>query len=152
MQALCCHSNFLSTLLATLPFSSTLTALELRALRRHFRLTTNCSCISSRRRRRRGVRPYYGTGWAGQPPWRHGQAAYNPNYNYQQPQPAYNQGQQQYGGYYGGPPSYYQSSQPTGDGNRGYYGAGHGGNQDFEMQSPQRVYQSQAPEVSGAKK
>ena len=98
----------------------------------------------------------YGTGWVGQAPWGHGQAQYNPNYNYQQPQ--YHQPQRefdqqgQYGGYYGGPPSYAPSSQPAGGNNQGYYG---GGNRDqgFEMQPPQRVYPSQqAPEVHGAKK
>ena len=76
------------------------------------------SCISARRRRRRNLQPIYGTGWAGRPPWGHGHAQYNPNYQggYAQPQrePPYVQqperqdryaapgadGAQGYGGYY----------------------------------------------------
>ncbi|EXJ91385.1 hypothetical protein A1O1_04497 [Capronia coronata CBS 617.96] len=84
------------------------------------------SCISSRRRRRAGRRPMYGTGWAGQVPWGHGAATYNPNYQTQptsqQAPPQYNQAQNN-GGYYGQ--------------NQGYFG---GRQTDVEMQPPQNVY------------
>lgn len=88
------------------------------------------SCISSRRRRKAGRKPFYGTGWAGNVrPF--GQAQYNPNYNTQQPygqQPAYGQG-----GYNAAPPNYNQSTggygQPGGEA-AGYYGAQRG---DVEM-------------------
>jgi len=86
-----------------------------------------CSCFSARKRRRAGRQPYYGTGWAGNTPFGHGQAQYNPNYQTQQapPPPTYNQ-TQNYGGYYGG-----------GE-NQGYFG----GNRqaDVEMTSPQNAY------------
>lgn len=68
------------------------------------------SCISSRRRRKAGRKPFYGTGWAGAKPWG-GQAQYNPNYQTQQPQ--YGQ-QAGYGQNYNqgtyAPPNYNQST------------------------------------------
>jgi len=78
---------------------------------------------SSRRRRRLGRQPLYGTGWS---QFGHGPAQYNPNYQQTQqsfqPPPAYNQGQNQ-GGYYGG--------------NQGYFG---GRQTEVEMQPPQNTY------------
>jgi hypothetical protein len=107
------------------------------------------SCISARRRRRRGAQPYYGTGWVGRTPWGHGAATYNPQYGRQQEQPY--QGYQQ-GGYYGqqnAPPAY-QPNPQTG----GYFGGARSetpSNGVYEMQPPNRVYQGNPPEVSGAK-
>ncbi|KIW62897.1 hypothetical protein, variant [Phialophora macrospora] len=80
---------------------------------------------SSRRRRRLGRQPMYGTGWAGRTPWGHAAPQYNPNYQQtqpaNQPPPAYNQ--QNAGGYYGA--------------NQGYFG---GRQTDHEMQPPQNTY------------
>ncbi|GAM85560.1 hypothetical protein ANO11243_035670 [Dothideomycetidae sp. 11243] len=69
------------------------------------------SCITARRRRKLGMQPFRGTGWAaGRPPPGHGAATYNPNAgNFQMEQPVYNDPTQQpynsappaYGGYYG---------------------------------------------------
>ncbi|KAI4216825.1 MAG: hypothetical protein LQ351_000774 [Letrouitia transgressa] len=86
------------------------------------------ACITARRRRRRGLQPYRGTGWAagGAPP---GQAPaqwtgnqYNPN----QPGPPN----------YGPPPNqgYYGNNQP----NQGYYGG-----QQSGVAAPNNVYQPQ---------
>jgi len=106
------------------------------------------SCISARRRRRRGAQPFYGTGWVGRTPFGHGAAQYNPQYA-QQEQPY---GGYQQGGYYGqqqqAPPTYQQSHDP----NRGYYGQpGTPSTGVYEMQPPTRAYQGTSPEVSGAK-
>jgi len=87
-----------------------------------------CSCFSARKRRRAGRQPFYGTGWAGNTPFGHGQAQYNPNYQTQQAQP---------------PPTYNQTQNPG-----GYYGDGGGANQsyfggqpnDVEMNAPQNTY------------
>ena len=87
-----------------------------------------CSCISARRRRKRGHQPFYGTGWAGRVPVGHGQAQYNPNYQTQQPQ--YNQNQN----YQQPPPNYNQTS---GGAAQSYFG---GQRQDVEMQPPQNSY------------
>ncbi len=78
-----------------------------------------CSFLSSRRRRRAGRQPMYGTGWS---QFGHGQAQYNPNYQASQaaPPPAYNQ---DHGGYYGQ--------------NQGYFG---GRQTDVELQPPQNTY------------
>jgi len=88
------------------------------------------SCINSRRRRRRGMAPMYGTGWMAKP--------------YGGP----NQQQQHYG-QYGGPAPPYSYNAPMGNqqtgntfnSNDGYYGNHHGG--DFELQPPQNSYQPQ---------
>ncbi|KAJ9628378.1 uncharacterized protein PV06_06601 [Exophiala oligosperma] len=87
------------------------------------------SCFSARRRRRQGRQPYYGTGWAGQTPWGHGPAQYNPNYQTQQ-QPQYNQGPQ-------APPNYNQTAGGYYGENQGYFG---GRQTDVEMQPPSNTY------------
>ncbi|KAJ4396916.1 hypothetical protein N0V93_001138 [Gnomoniopsis smithogilvyi] len=96
------------------------------------------SCISNRRRRRRGLQPMYGTGWVP------GHA-----YNNQGQQPQYNQG-----GWFGGfghknhnqpPPPQYTPAPPQGqqytgqtfDSNDGYYG--HHQN-DVPLQQPSGTY------------
>ncbi|KAH8647564.1 chitin synthesis regulation, resistance to congo red-domain-containing protein [Tricladium varicosporioides] len=88
------------------------------------------SCYNTRRRRRQGLAPMYGTGWipAGKPPV----------------------GQQQYGGYYanqpyhGGqpappyaPPMPQQQTGTTFNSNDGYYG----GHNNIELQQPSSAYQ-----------
>ena len=97
-----------------------------------------CSCISSRRRRKAGRKPFYGTGWAGNVRPFGGQQQYNPNYNTQQPQYGY----QGYNNNNAAPPNYNQS---TG----GYYGQQQGGEAqsyfngqrgDMEMQAPGNTY------------
>ena len=97
-----------------------------------------CSC--ARRRRRRGVKPMYGTGWmaggqqanyAAQNPQQH-EMNYQQGYNYNQPPP-------QGGGYYNQPPAYGQNPQNTGNTfnpNEGYYG-----NQQYGVQQPPNAYQ-----------
>lgn len=97
-----------------------------------------CACITARRRRRHGMTPYRGTGWAaGNTPAGHGPAQYNNggaqpyyNNNYQQPNnaaPPYSGPNQ---GYYGG-----------NQGNQGYFG---GGQQNgVELQQPTSTYQPQ---------
>ena len=121
------------------------------------------SCISARRRRRRGMQPYRGTGWLGTPAG-HGQAQYNPQYGAQQqpnwPQQEQTYGQGQSGGYYNynqqtnAPPAY----DPA---NRGYFGSepattthNTGSTGVYEMQPPNHApnYGQGAPEVTGAKK
>ncbi|EPE25341.1 hypothetical protein GLAREA_01253 [Glarea lozoyensis ATCC 20868] len=97
------------------------------------------SCINTRRRRRRGLAPMYGTGWM--------PGNKNPP-----------QGNQQYGGYYGAPaPPYTPAPMPnqqtgtTFQSGDGYYGAnnnayganGNGNGNGFEMQPPQNAYQPQ---------
>ncbi|QIW95911.1 hypothetical protein AMS68_001429 [Peltaster fructicola] len=80
------------------------------------------SCITARRRRKMGYRPYPGTGWAAGAPAGHGQAQYNPQPYYQnQPQPAFNNSNN--------PPPAYQTEQ-----NAGYY------NRDVELQQPTAAY------------
>ncbi|KIV92888.1 hypothetical protein PV10_04149 [Exophiala mesophila] len=106
-----------------------------------------CACFSSRRRRKHGRQPYYGTGWAGRTPWGHGQAQYNPNYQQtQQPQqgyqnpPTYNQTQST-GGYYG--PGANTGNNNTGGGEAMNYYQGRGG--DVEMQTPNNTYGGSGP-------
>ncbi|KXL42916.1 MAG: hypothetical protein FE78DRAFT_72975 [Acidomyces sp. 'richmondensis'] len=86
-----------------------------------------CACITARRRRRMGYRPYYGTGWTlGRTPPGQGSAQYNPGYynqNYEAQPYYWNNANQP-------PPSYPQSqSQP-------YYARGN----DVELQPPQAAY------------
>lgn len=94
------------------------------------------SCLA-RRRRKRGVTPYYGTGWMapnGGGKFGHNNQAqnYNPGYNNQQHQMHnYNQGAQ--GGYqqpYNNPPAYGGQQQDS------YYGG-----QQYGVQSPPQAYQ-----------
>ncbi|KAK7431118.1 hypothetical protein QQZ08_002399 [Neonectria magnoliae] len=106
------------------------------------------SCLAiSRRRRRRGVQPMYGTGWmAGGGPHKfgnhqNGQQMYDYNHNPNQ-QGGFQQ-QQAYGGYPPAPPppAYGQQQQPqytgtTFNANDGYYG-----NQQSGVQPPQGTYQ-----------
>ncbi|KAK3061258.1 hypothetical protein LTS18_006671 [Coniosporium uncinatum] len=94
-----------------------------------FGLFILCSCITSRRRRRAGLQPYRGTGWA----------AYNykGQNNHTQNQP------NTYYAHESNPPPQYSSNN---DG--GYYGGGGGANADYygqqngvELQQPQQAYQ-----------
>ncbi|RMY23767.1 hypothetical protein D0866_11573 [Hortaea werneckii] len=91
------------------------------------------SCITARRRRRHGYRPYRGTGWAlGRTPPGHAPAQYNsaaPYYaNYQ---PQYNNSNNPPPP----PPSYGQSQSYYGQ-NADYYGR----QNDVELQQPENVY------------
>ena len=90
------------------------------------------SCVTSRRRRKRGFQPYRGTGWAlGRTPPGHGAATYNPPPGQQTQQPYYAQPQTQqpyYNNSNNPPPSYYDAS------------ANRGGNNDVELQTPQPAY------------
>jgi len=88
------------------------------------------SCVTSRRRRKRGFQPYRGTGWAlGRTPPGHGAATYNPQQTTQQPYYAQPQTQQPYyNNSNNPPPSYYDAS------------ANRGGNNDVELQTPQPAY------------
>jgi len=90
------------------------------------------SCVSARRRRRRGLNPYYGTGWMGGKP-----AQYQNNQGYYGNNGGYNGG-------VGGPAPPYEpgpvNNQYTGNTfNRddGYYGQQNG----VELQPPQSSYQ-----------
>ncbi|KAI7325863.1 GroES-like protein [Hortaea werneckii] len=90
------------------------------------------SCITARRRRRHGYRPYRGTGWAlGRTPAGHAPAQYNsaaPYYaNYQ---PQYNNSNNP-----PPPPSYGQSQSYYGQ-NADYYGR----QNDVELQQPENAY------------
>jgi len=98
------------------------------------------SCIQSRRRRRVGMQPMYGTGWMAKPPPYGQHQQYYPN--------------QTYNG--GVPPVYsppFQQNQPTGNtfnSNEGYYGQQHhygngqnGQENGIELQQPQSAYQPQ---------
>ncbi|KAF2152636.1 hypothetical protein K461DRAFT_268548 [Myriangium duriaei CBS 260.36] len=92
------------------------------------------SCITARRRRRAGMQPFRGTGWAAGGPPGHGAATYNPNYRMQQ-QPPYNPGDPTQQPYYNNnqPPPAYHTPQ-----NAGYYGG------DAGIQQPPAAYK--APE------
>lgn len=111
------------------------------------------SCLSvARRRRRRGVRPMYGTGWMAPQSgkWgntnQHQMNDYNQNYSNYQAYPPQNNGfqpQEAYGGYPAPPPppAYGQHQQPQYTGTTfntsdGYYATGAAG-----VQPPQGVYQ-----------
>ncbi|KAL0939100.1 uncharacterized protein CTRU02_205710 [Colletotrichum truncatum] len=97
-------------------------------------------CMSSRRRRKRGMTPFYGTGWMSNNQKYHpqqGTYAYNQNYNSQQGTYGYGQG------YQNPPPAYGQQQQPQYTGttfnpNDGYYG---GHNEGIHLQQPQHSYQ-----------
>ncbi|KAL9632214.1 MAG: hypothetical protein Q9164_005454 [Protoblastenia rupestris] len=100
--------------------------------------TTGVGCITARRRRRRGMQPFRGTGWAaGQPPPGHGAAQYTGA-----PQPYYASGQQ-------APPVYSPPAQTQGYGNnqnqygganQGYFGGQQTG---VELQQPDHAYHPQ---------
>ncbi|PNS14314.1 hypothetical protein CAC42_6827 [Sphaceloma murrayae] len=70
------------------------------------------SCLSARRRRKSGYRPYWGTGWAAQG---HGQPTYNPNVQQQQPS-SYNMNNNNNNGT---AQPYYANTDPT---QQSYYG------------------------------
>jgi len=100
-------------------------------------LALSFSCINSRRRRRRGLMPVYGTGWlAGKTPMGHNgpaytgynnQAGFNNGYNQDIPVPAYS------------PPVNQQYTGNTFNSNDGYYGQ----NTGIELQPPKHSYQPQ---------
>jgi len=89
------------------------------------------SCLSARRRRKLGNRPYYGTGWTGAP-FGHGAARYNPNYQSQQapPQEYDTAPTYQSGGYYGQ--------------NQGYFGGQQTGT---ELREPETAYTNGGDDV-----
>ncbi|KAM0717824.1 hypothetical protein Q7P37_006156 [Cladosporium fusiforme] len=94
------------------------------------------SCVTARRRRKRGYQPYRGTGWTlGRAPAGHGQATYNS-------QPHYGQQQQQWQ-----PPPQQQYQQPyynnSNNAPPSYYDASRSGGNDVELQSPQPAYGGQ---------
>jgi len=97
------------------------------------------SCFNTRRRRRQGIAPMYGTGWmAGKPPVGQQSGYYNSNqpYNggqpYGNPAPPYS------------PPIGNQATGNTFNSNEGYYGNhtnGYAGQQSgIELQQPQNIY------------
>jgi len=96
-------------------------------------LAFSLSCINSRRRRRQGIQPMYGTGWMAKPP-PYGHYNYPPNnqpgtYNYAPAPPMYTQNGPM-------PP---QQTGNTFNSNDGYYG--HHGQQDgIELQQPASAY------------
>ncbi|KFY50584.1 hypothetical protein V495_00165 [Pseudogymnoascus sp. VKM F-4514 (FW-929)] len=96
-----------------------------------------CSCVNSRRRRKRGLAPRYGTGWLAGKQGGNQQHYQNNDYQGQQsgynyggaaPAPPYSPPQQQYGG------------QQYGGGNADYYGGQQSG---IELQQPQNSYNPQ---------
>jgi len=99
------------------------------------------SCFNSRRRRRRGLQPMYGTGWMANKPQ---QGQYGNTQNYYPNQP-YNNGPHAPAPPYSPGPIGNQQTGNTFNSNDGYYGAPHGqygGEQPgFELQQPQNSYQ-----------
>jgi len=107
------------------------------------------SCLLvSRRRRRRGVQPMYGTGWMA--PGKHGNQHNNHqmhDYNYNQNQGGDFQQQQAYGGYPPAPPppaygqqhQYPQHTGTTFNTNDGYYGQNN--QQSYGVQPPDGTHQ-----------
>lgn len=102
---------------------------------------TQPSCYNTRRRRRQGMAPMYGTGWmAGKPPAGQQSGYYNSNQPYNGGQ-AYNHPAPPYS-----PPIGNQATGNTFNSNDGYYGHhnnGYAGNYtgpQYELQPPQNVY------------
>ena len=97
------------------------------------------SCITARRRKRAGLNPYRGTGWAaGQTPFGHGPAQYTggpAQQPYFQPQSNNGYGTEQHQN----PPVY--SPPQYGGQNQGYFGGQQSG---IELQQPPNAYQSQS--------
>jgi len=86
------------------------------------------ACINARRRRRMGMNPRYGTGWAaGKTPYGHSGPQYTNAPYYPQPAPPYTA------------PAQYNA---TGNSNTGYYGQESG----VELQPPQNAHVSRAGE------
>jgi len=91
------------------------------------------ACLNSRRRRRSGLSPRYGTGWAaGKTPIGHSAPQYNQNYGNENGVPPYS----------APPPVYGQNTGNTFNSNEGYYGSGQ--ETGIELQPPQQVYGAQA--------
>ena len=99
----------------------------------------NCRCISQRRRRKAGTKPYYGTGWTYKLPGGGNGQQYNPQYNQQQTTlPQYNQNSAPAGGYYAQDQNQgYNANQGGYGANQSYFGGQRG---DAEMQAPQNAY------------
>lgn len=95
------------------------------------------SCLSARRRRKRGLKPFYGTGWVGNTPAGHGAATYNPQYQNQQQQPQYGNETQQAPAY-GQNEGLYGQNQANPGSNQGYYGGQQTG--ATELQQPPNAY------------
>jgi hypothetical protein len=87
-------------------------------------------CINSRRRRRNGMQPMYGTGWMARPPYNPQHSNVNNPAGYNNAPPAY-----------GAPPGQSYPMNPQQQGNfqpsNGYYGQYEG------VQAPKNVYQNQ---------
>lgn len=105
------------------------------------------SCVTARRRRRQGLTPYRGTGWAaGRPPAGHAPAQYTgnaqpaPSYNNQPGyNPSYNDNQTGGAPVYSPPPAN-QNYYGNGGANQGYFGGQQSG---VELQQPNNTYQPQ---------
>ncbi|KAK1460644.1 hypothetical protein CCUS01_08749 [Colletotrichum cuscutae] len=101
-------------------------------------------CMNSRRRRKRGVQPFYGTGWMSNNNKHNQQGTYAYNQPYNGQQQGYAGYPQQGGAYQNPPPAYgpaQQQPQYTGttfNPNDGYYG---GHNEGIHLQQPQNAYQ-----------
>jgi len=98
-----------------------------------FLMLLSCLCIS-RRRRTRGVKPMYGTGWMA--PQNNNQHGYNNTGNYNQQQSGYNYGNQNAPPVYGQQQQQPQYTGTTFNPNDGYYGQ-----QNSGVQPPQGTYQ-----------
>lgn len=111
------------------------------------------SCLGiARRRRRRGIQPFYGTGWMAPQGGKWGtqnqHQMHNYNQGYQNYPPGGNFQQPGYGGYPPAPPppAYAQHQQPQYTGstfspNDGYYGTAATGGQQTGVYPPQGVHQ-----------
>ncbi|EMD66287.1 hypothetical protein COCSADRAFT_179604 [Bipolaris sorokiniana ND90Pr] len=82
-----------------------------------------CSCLTARRRRKAGRKPFYGTGWAARPGQNNNQYNAQPYYA-NQPAPPYDAATNNNNGYY------------SGGANQNYYGQQNG----VELQQPQPSY------------
>ena len=93
-----------------------------------------CSCLTARRRRKAGRKPFYGTGWAARP------GLYN-----NQPNNQYNAQP-----YYANQPAPPYDAAVNNNNNNGYYGGGanqnyYGQQSGVELQPPQPTYGGYAP-------
>lgn len=87
------------------------------------KLTCTHSCLTARRRRKAGRKPFYGTGWAARPGQNNNQYNAQPYYA-NQPAPPYDAATNNNNGYY------------SGGANQNYYGQQNG----VELQQPQPSY------------